>query len=210
MEFLLPIIGGLLYWLIPNIGDTLFNTSDEGSQFKHKVTYNLPHEEKLIVEGEFVDGFLTTGGVVFRYESLWIDNDIRLEGFYDQTTSKLSNVSVVLKEQLLSYALPDDYSFIIYNDVAQRITGQTQEAKSSRLSKLAKSTNFLDQRKCQRSMTCELENNLLAMDSALYCTMAHTKLTFITGIALWTSPMHTATSMTGSGASTRRPHSTVA
>lgn len=116
MEFLLPIIGGLLYWLIPNIGDTLFNTSDEGSQFKHKVTYNLPHEEKLIVEGEFVDGFLTTGGVVFRYESLWIDNDIRLEGFYDQTTSKLSNVSVVLKEQLLSYALPDDYSFIIYND----------------------------------------------------------------------------------------------
>ena len=116
MEFLLPIIGGLLYWLIPNIGDTLFNTSDEGSQFKHKVTYNLPHEEKLIVEGEFVDGFLTTGGVVFRYESLWIDNDIRLEGFYDQTTSKLSNVSVVLKEQLLSYALPDDYSFIIDND----------------------------------------------------------------------------------------------
>ncbi len=117
MEFLLPIIGGLLYWLIPNIGDTLFNTSDEGSQFKHKVTYNLPNEEKLIVEGEFVDGFLTTGGVVFRYESLCIDDDVRLEGFYDQTTSKLSNVSVVLKDYyLLSYALPNDYSFVIYND----------------------------------------------------------------------------------------------
>lgn len=113
---LLPFITILLYWLIPNIGDVSSNTSAEESQFKHKVTYNLPHEEKLIIEGEFVDGFLSSGDVVFRYESLCVDDDVRLEGFYDQTTSKLSNVSVVLKDYLLSYALPNHYSFVIYND----------------------------------------------------------------------------------------------
>lgn len=115
MKLLLSIIAGLLYWLIPNIGDTASNTPAEGSQFKHGVTYNLPHEEKLIVEGDFVNGFLTTGNVVFRYESLCIDDDVRLEGFYDQSTSKLSNARVVLKEHSY-YTLPNDYSFVIYND----------------------------------------------------------------------------------------------
>lgn len=123
IELLLPTVIGSLFWLLlyPGaISITSSNNLAEESTPKHKITYALPDDEKVIVEGEFVDGFLTTGEVVFRYESLCIDDDIRLEGSYEQSTSTLSDVSVVLQNDTLSYVLPSNYSFVIYNDYESR------------------------------------------------------------------------------------------